>query len=297
MISSTDFPHGFPEELHLRYRRFATRRAEAEMLRRAGQTHAELMRDQLRRRYGWTLLEPRITVDADRRIITIRGNVVLRALGIRFTRGLQEIAGPEWTVVPAMNASDLTASWCSLREPVTRLRASCDSGELATEFLREDGPVQILARTASGNLIRGLDGTVGWTADRPASLEAPPHRRSIPYSWRTLVRSYLGIPYELGGTTRGGLDCSGLVQRLLREATGALVPRHSSDQFAVARLRGGPLREGQLLFLNRRGGTSLHVGVLVRSVRGTWTVLHASSARGKVVEDPLEEYLALGGTT
>ena len=44
-----------------------------------------------------------------------------------------------------------------------------------------------------------------------------------------LARGYLGAPYEWGGLTRAGIDCSGLVHVSYRE-TGVLVPRDSWQQ-------------------------------------------------------------------
>lgn len=52
------------------------------------------------------------------------------------------------------------------------------------------------------------------------------------------------------------------------------------------------MQAGQLAFINRRPGMSLHVGIIIGNARAGWSVVHASSSRGMVVEDPLDQYLA-----
>lgn len=101
-----------------------------------------------------------------------------------------------------------------------------------------------------------------------------------------VVRSYLGVPYKLGGTTRDGMDCSALTRAVYREAYGIELPRTSRQMYRLGKPVSVPdqLRSGDLVFF--RIGTSgpgiSHVGIYV----GDGRFAHASSSRGGVI-DPL----------
>lgn len=78
------------------------------------------------------------------------------------------------------------------------------------------------------------------------------------------ARAYLGAPYEWGGMTKRGIDCSGLVHMAFRR-TGRVVPRDSYQQESAgedvpeSRLRTGDLAcyEGHIAFW-LGGGRLLH---------------------------------------
>lgn len=103
------------------------------------------------------------------------------------------------------------------------------------------------------------------------------------------ARSYQGTPYLYGGTTRLGMDCSGLLQM----SFGALdipIPRSSNEQAAWGEpVRVTDLRPGDLIFFGPAPGslTITHVGLVTEASVEEIRFIHASTSLG-VVENSLE---------
>jgi cell wall-associated NlpC family hydrolase len=73
----------------------------------------------------------------------------------------------------------------------------------------------------------------------------------------------VGIRYKYGGDSpESGLDCSGLVRHVFREAWGAKLPRTSEEISRVgARIDSQDLQPGDLVFFNTLKRTFSHVGI------------------------------------
>lgn len=103
------------------------------------------------------------------------------------------------------------------------------------------------------------------------------------------ARSYQGTPYLYGGTTRLGLDCSGLLQLSFGEA-GINIPRSSNEQAVWGTpVRSTELRPGDLVFFGASPGsrTITHVGLVTVADDEGVDFIHASTSLG-VVENSLE---------
>ncbi len=121
----------------------------------------------------------------------------------------------------------------------------------------------------------------------------PQSRKSLPDSnIETVIstaRSYRGTPYKFGGTTRVGMDCSGLLCTSF-QAIDVKLPRTSSEQSLFGQpIATRHLQAGDLLFFSSTKSASniTHVG-MVTDIKGDDEIyfIHASTTLG-VTEDNL----------
>jgi gamma-D-glutamyl-L-lysine dipeptidyl-peptidase len=105
--------------------------------------------------------------------------------------------------------------------------------------------------------------------------------RSIPAEEWAAGR-FLGAPYQWGGVTPWGVDCSGLVQTTFA-ARGRSMPRDSAQQATVGdEIAGAAIAPGDLLFFKGESGA----GITHVAFAGTGeTLVHATVACGGVVRE------------
>lgn len=99
-----------------------------------------------------------------------------------------------------------------------------------------------------------------------------------------VVKTFLGVPYRLGGSTLKGIDCSAFVKKIYQIFSVDL-PRTAREQLHFGKgVEKKELEEGDLVFFRTRRAHGTHVGIYI----GNNEFVHASSRKKEVKVDNLD---------
>lgn len=130
------------------------------------------------------------------------------------------------------------------------------------------------------DLPSGAQGTVIAGCVLPYERVVARARVVTPDLWA--LRAYAGTPYQWGGVTPWGVDCSGLVQTTFL-ARGIPLPRDASQQVSSGEaVAPGDERQGDLLFFAERGQRITHVAL----AGPAGTLVHSTVACGGLIMEP-----------
>jgi len=118
---------------------------------------------------------------------------------------------------------------CGVEVAAIRAEPSHEAEQVTQALL--DEPLRVTNRNGGWALVETDYGYPGWIrtealTEGPGALPERTERNPV-----ELACSFLGAPYEWGGLTLTGIDCSGLVHMAFR-LTGRLVPRDAWQQEA-----------------------------------------------------------------
>jgi len=115
----------------------------------------------------------------------------------------------------------------------------------------------------------------------PSFAYADSYDRLVP-----LAKKYVGVPYQFGGSSEKGFDCSGFTRHVM-DGLGVTLPRTTDGQYKQGRaVKKEDLRVGDLVFFETYKKGPSHAGIYIGDNR----FIHASSSRGITVTSLDDSY-------
>ena len=106
------------------------------------------------------------------------------------------------------------------------------------------------------------------------------------------AKQFEGVKYRFGGTTKAGMDCSGLVYETFK-AFDISLPRISRDMAKQGeKIFINDIKEGDLLFFktSKKRNIISHVGLVVTALPGNIEFIHSTINQGVIISSLAERY-------
>lgn len=102
---------------------------------------------------------------------------------------------------------------------------------------------------------------------------------------------FIGVHYRGGGTSRAGMDCSGMVTAVF-DIFGMKLPRSSYEMAKVGeKIDPTEAKKGDLVFFRTNGRGSInHVGMVIENDGEEIKFIHSSTSKGVIISSTKEPY-------
>ncbi len=136
--------------------------------------------------------------------------------------------------------------------------------------------------------------SLGFTSCSSTKTTRKTSKKSITKIDRVVANAlkYKGVRYKFGGTTKKGMDCSGIVYVSFLEENVQLprVSRNMAKRGTEIPLK--KVKKGDLLFFktSKRGRGINHVGLIVSVKKGQIRFIHSTTSRGVITSLLSEKY-------
>ncbi|MBD3639580.1 MAG: C40 family peptidase [Marinobacter sp.] len=142
---------------------------------------------------------------------------------------------------------------------------------------------QILVLTVLGFVLGGCASNQHLQTGEPVQfspVETPHSPEKVDRLWQVFER-YQGTPYQYGGTSARGFDCSGFIITAYREGLGQQLPRTTAQMLRHGReVSPAQVQPGDLVFF-RIDGKEQHAGIYMGENR----FIHASTSVGVTLSE------------
>ncbi|HEX8270777.1 MAG TPA: NlpC/P60 family protein [Flavobacterium sp.] len=103
--------------------------------------------------------------------------------------------------------------------------------------------------------------------------------------------TFIGVRYSGGGTTKAGMDCSGMVTAVAN-IFDLKLPRSSNEMAKVGKkLDQKEIQKGDLVFFKTNGKSIInHVGMVIEVIGDEIKFVHSSTSKGVIVSSTKEPY-------
>ncbi|MFD2552677.1 C40 family peptidase [Bizionia sediminis] len=106
------------------------------------------------------------------------------------------------------------------------------------------------------------------------------------------AKTFNGVKYKYGGSSKKGMDCSGLIVTSFKKE-GVLLPRTTSELAVTGNwVDVKAVKKGDLLFFATKKNSRKvnHVGIVTQSRPGFVEFIHASTSKGVMLSELSERY-------